>query len=165
MTWRSSTPSPSDRFWSCLPYVLPLIEVLGFSVPFFMQFPALSVLFLPLVPFLQVYSLVNRLIPFGLGSLVIFLAIYFLVVRNDQISHFIRYNAMMSIIIGIILSLSGLLLSPLAMVPGTGFLGQVLFTTVFLGTVGLVGFCVVQTIRGLYAEIPTLSDAAKIQIY
>jgi uncharacterized membrane protein len=52
---------------------------------------------------MQIYSL-----PFA--SLIIFFALYLGVVRNENISHFIRFNAMQAILLDIVLMLCGLVL-------------------------------------------------------
>lgn len=163
MTWRSST-TPLDRFFSCLPYLLPLMDALVFGQPLFRQFPAVEMLFLPLAPFLIIYSQINSLL-FGFGGLLLFLALFFLVVRNESISHFIRFNTMQSIIIGIALSLFGIVWAYILGPALSGTLIQdTLFNVVFLGVVAAVIYSVVQCILGKYAEIPTLSEAAYMQV-
>src|SRR5919199_3703719 len=98
MTWRGSTTVP-DRIFASLPYLLPLIDGLAFGSRYlFPQFPVLQLFFVPLAPLLQIYSL-----PFA--SLIIFFALYLGVVRNENISHFIRFNAMQAIMLDIVLFL------------------------------------------------------------
>ena len=69
MNGRGST-TVADRIFASLPYLLPLIDGLGFSRYWFQEFPPLKVLILPLVPVLQIYSL-----PFA--GLLIFFGLYF----------------------------------------------------------------------------------------
>lgn len=157
MNWRGST-TVSDRIFACLPYLLPLIEGLAFGGFIFQQFPALQVVLLPLLPILQVYSS----IPFA--GLIIFFALLLLVVRNESISHFIRFNTMQAILIDIIVVMCSLVLSFLGGAIGTGLIGQTIANVVFLGVVASVGYSVVQSCLGRYAEIPTISDAVYMQV-
>jgi uncharacterized membrane protein len=173
MTWRGST-TPLDRTFACLPYLIPLMDAIlfyggYFGAPgFFGQFPELKILLVPLLPFLLIYQYILGFLSFGgmgLGGLLLFLALFFLVVRNESINHFIRFNTMQSIIIGIVLSLFGIIWSYiLAPIVGGGLIADTLFNVMFLGTVAVVIYAIVQSVMGRYAEIPTLSDAAYMQV-
>lgn len=158
MTWRQST-TPGQRILACLPYLLPLLEVTArFSGPLLSQFPFLQVFFIPILPLLQIY----RGIPFA--PLIAFVLLIFLVVRNTNIAHFIRFNTMQAILLDIALFLSSLLVQFLIAPIGNQLLMETLANTIFLGVVAAVVFSVVQSLRGLYAEIPTISDAAYLQV-
>ncbi|MGF1515394.1 MAG: Tic20 family protein [Elainellaceae cyanobacterium] len=172
MTWRGQT-TPWDRVFACLVYVLPLMEAYTqYGQVFFRQFPQLSFLVLPLWPFLIVYGTVLSVFPFGLGGLVVFIALIALVVRNDRIRHFVRFNTMQAILIGIALSIFGLLWSLVTTVPNSlgssafsgGIIGMTIANVLFLGTVALAGYSIFQSARGRYAEIPTLSEAVYAQV-
>lgn len=156
MTWRGTT-TVKDRIFACLPYLLPLVEGLAFGKFLFSQFPALQVLFVPLAPVLLLYS-----IPFA--GLIIFFALFLLVVRNESINHFIRFNTMQAILIDIVLVLCSLILPFLSPIPGAGFALQTLNNTIFLGVAIAVVYAVVQSLRGRYAEIPAISDAVYMQV-
>ncbi|BAZ04820.1 Tic20 family protein [Calothrix sp. NIES-3974] len=157
MSWRGST-TVSDRIFACLPYTLPLVDVLVFGTFLIQQFPALSVIFVPLAPIIAIYGS----IPFG--SLVVFFALFFLVVRNERIPHFIRFNTMQAILLDIVIILFGYLLRILSNIPGIEFAIQTLSTTIFLGIVVAVVYSVVQSLIGKYAEIPAISDAVYMQV-
>jgi len=156
MTWRGSTTVP-DRIFACLPYLLPLIDGLAFGRFLFTQFPVLQLLLIPLSPLMQIYSL-----PFA--SLVIFFALYLGVVRNENISHFIRFNAMQAILLDIILMLCGLVLPIFARGLQVAFIAETLYNMVFLGALAAFVYAVVQSALGRYAEIPPLSDAVYMQV-
>ena len=156
MTWRGST-TPSDRFFACLPYLLPLVEGLVFGSYLFREFPDLRIILLPLTPVLQLFAA----IPFA--ELIIFFGLYFLVVRNENISHFIRFNAMQAILLDIILVLCGLIFRIMSGgIPG--FILETIYNTLFLGLIAAFVYVVVQSIRGQYAEIPGISDAVYMQV-
>ncbi len=163
MSWRGSN-SPLDRIFACLVYLLPLLDVIGLvygaiGSGSFLS-PILRAIIIPLSPLLGIY--------YGFGGfmpLIIFFALFLLVVRNESIVHFIRFNAMQSILFGIVLSLISILWRFVfgAILGGT-LLEQTLFNTVFLGVVVAVGYSIVQSALGRYAEIPTISDAAYTQV-
>ncbi|HIK27173.1 MAG: hypothetical protein N3E45_06780 [Oscillatoriaceae bacterium SKW80] len=158
MSWRGST-TVSDRIFACLPYLFPLIEGLGFGKYLFRQFPILKqTLVWQLPPLLMAdYS-----IPFA--ELIILFALYFGVVRNENISHFVRFNAMQAILLYIVLILAGLILHILVPSIPIVFIIETISNMIFLGIVAAVGYAVVQSALGRYAEIPTISDAVYMQV-
>ena len=94
-----------------------------------------------------------------------FILLLTLVVRNTNISHFIRFNTMQAILLDIVLILGQIILS-MVLVPtlGTGLFVDTILNVVLLGILGAIVYSVVQTIRGQYAEIPTLSEAVYMQV-
>ncbi|MEH2026713.1 Tic20 family protein [Nostoc sp.] len=157
MSWRGST-TVSDRIFASLPYLLPLIEVFVFGRYLLSEFPALQLLFLPLLPLLKIYYGVRY------AGMIIFFALFLLVVRNEKISHFIRFNTMQAILLDIIIFLFGILTDVVGLVPAGGFAIQTLSTTIFIGIVGAVAYSVIQSVSGRYAEIPAISDAVYMQV-
>jgi len=157
MAWRGST-TVKDRIFACLPYLLPLVSALPFGSFLFRQFPALGVLLIPLQPVLFIY----QSIPFA--GLVIFFLLFLLVVRNERIVHFIRFNTMQAILLDILLVLCSLLSSILLKGLGTNLITETLFNIVFLGTLAACGYSIVQSLIGRYAEIPALSEAVYAQV-
>jgi hypothetical protein len=155
MTWRGSTTVP-DRIFASLPYLLPLIDGLVFGRFLFTQFPVLQLLLIPLAPLMQIYRL-------PLASLIIFFALYLGVVRNENISHFIRFNAMQAILLDIVLMLCRLVL-PIFDGLQVAFIAETLYNMVFLGAFAAFVYAVVQSLLGRYAEIPPLSDAVYMQV-
>ncbi|BAY65092.1 hypothetical protein NIES22_51940 [Calothrix brevissima NIES-22] len=158
MAWRGST-TVSDRIFACLPYLLPLIDGLMFGyISLLRQFPALQVVFLPLQPIIAIYASLGQI-----GQLIVFFALFFLVVRNEKILHFIRYNTMQAILLDIIVFLCSIVLRVVAL-PGIDFAVQTVASTIFLGLVAAVGYSVAQSLMGRYAEIPAISDAVYMQV-
>ncbi|MGD1850091.1 MAG: Tic20 family protein [Cyanophyceae cyanobacterium] len=163
MNWQPNI-TPSDRAFSVLPYIMPIIEAIALSLTaagptnsILIQVPIFQPLLVILAPIMQIYLGV----PFA--SFIIFILLFLLVVRNDKISRFIRYNTMQAIMLDIVVFLCGLIIR-VVFAPIGGFIVQTLASTVFLGI--LVGsiYSIVQSVRGEYAEIPTISDAVQMQI-
>jgi uncharacterized membrane protein len=156
MAWRGSN-TVSDRIFASLPYLLPLIDGLPYGGILFQQFPILAVVFLPLQPLMVINS-----VPFA--GLIIFFILYLAVVRNEKISHFIRFNTMQAILLDILLVLCSLLLQILLPALGKNLLTETLVNVVFLGTIAACFYSMVQSLLGRYAEIPTLSEAVHAQV-
>ena len=156
MNWRGST-TVSDRIFASLPYLLPLLDGLMFAGSLFSLFPQLTLLLVPLTPFLVIYNL-------PLASLIIFFGLFLLVVRNPNIKHFIRFNVLQALLVDIILILCRLILSLFGGVAGLDFIGKAFSNFIFLGVAAIVVYSVVQSCRGRYAEIPTLSEAVYMQV-
>lgn len=157
MTWRGSV-TVKDRIFGCLPYLLPLVEGITFGGFLLRQFPVLGVIFIPILPVVGIYN------SFPFAGLIVFFALFLLVVRNEKINRFIRFNTMQAILLSIVLALCGLLIRILSPVPGANFAIETLANTIFIGLVVAVVYSVAQTIMGRYAEIPAISDAVHMQV-
>ncbi len=161
MTW-SSSPSITDRLLAALPYILPITAGLPYGIQLINQFPVFGFLLLPLAPLIQLYTGLERTIP--LFGLIVFFALILLVVRNESISRFIRFNTMQAILLSFILAVCGLILGLLDPSLFGPLLNNTLANVLFLGMLVSVGYSLVQTLRGEYAEIPTISDAVHMQV-
>lgn len=152
-----SSHTVADRFFGCLPYLLPIADVYTFGFFLFQQFPELQQLYIPLAPLLAINS--------GFGGFILFILLYLGVVNNSQISRFIRFNTLQAILIGILISLCGLIFSYiLRPIIGMGPITEVLMNTLFLGTLAMSGYGIIMSAMGKYTEIPQLSETAQIQV-
>lgn len=165
MTWRSTTEI-SDKVFGALLYLLPLVRAVFVGnalLKLISNFPALApvgnVLVILTLPVQFLYSLV----PFGLGALVVFFALFLLVVRNPNISHFIRFNALQAILIGFIITIGELILSLLNL-PGLELITDAFYNVLLFGGLAAVGYSIFQCLMGRYPEIPTISEAVNVQI-
>ena len=71
---------------------------------------------------------------------------------------------MQALLVDILLVLANLILPILSQMGGLNLLVTALASTVFLGVLAIFIFGVVQSLRGIYAEIPTLSEAVYSQV-
>jgi len=149
-----------DRFFAALPYILPLIYVLPFGNFLLRQFPILQFIYAPLQPVIQIYY------GFPFAGLIIFFVLLFAVVRNENISHFIRFNTMQAILIDILLVLIrfGTQILGAGLRAGGGLLIETFFNMIFIGTLAACIYAIVQSARGVYAEIPAISEAVNGQV-
>jgi uncharacterized membrane protein len=148
-----------QRLLAALAYLLPWSSALEFGRTLLAMFPVLAWLQLPVIPLL----LLQQAVPFG--SLVVFLLLFLVVARNPRVPYLIRFNVLQAILIDIVLVLLAMafqiLLNPLA----GSLLVRTLANTVFLGTLLLVLFGVIQSLRGKEADIPTVSEAVRMQLH
>ncbi|GBF53316.1 hypothetical protein N0824_01169 [Microcystis sp. 0824] len=158
MTWRGSTDT-KDRIFAALVYLLPLYSAFAFGIFIFQQIPFLgAALAIALYPLAFLYSSLGTF-----GSLIIFFVLFFAVVRNPRISHFIRFNTMQAILIDILVYLLGLVLGFVAR-GGANLVVETLFNVVFLGAFAACVYSIIQSVIGKYADIPTISEAAYSQV-
>lgn len=148
-----------QRLLGALPYLLPLSDGLRFGQALFDMFPLLQWLALPALPLV----VLEQAIPFG--GLVLFLLLFLLVVRNPKVPYPIRFNVLQAILIDIVLVLLSLAFDTVLAPLGAGFAVRTLSNTIFLGTVLLVLFSVIQSLRGKEADIPTVSEAVRMQLF
>ncbi|TRV01305.1 MAG: hypothetical protein EWV89_07465 [Microcystis wesenbergii Mw_QC_B_20070930_S4] len=159
MTWRGSTDT-KDRIFAALVYLLPLYSAFAFGIFIFQQIPFLgAALAIALYPLAFLYSSLG-----SFGSLIIFFVLFFAVVRNPRISHFIRFNTMQAILIDILVYLLGLVLDFVARGLGANLVVETLFNVVFLGAFAACVYSIIQSVIGKYADIPTISEAAYSQV-
>lgn len=159
MTWRGSTDT-KDRIFAALVYLLPLYSAFAFGIFIFQQIPFLgAALAIVLTPLAFLYSSLG-----SFGSLIIFFVLFFAVVRNPRISHFIRFNTMQAILIDILVYLLGLALGFFAQGLVANLVVETLFNVVFLGAFAACVYSIIQSVIGKYADIPTISEAAYSQV-
>ena len=147
-----------QRLLGLLAYLLPWSDALSFGRELYNLFPWISYLALPATPVL----LLERSIPFG--GFLLFLVLFLVVVRNPNVPYYLRFNVLQAILLDILLVVLALafnvLLSPL----GNSLMIRTLNNTVFIGALVLVLYASIQCIRGKEADLPTLSEAVRMQL-
>ena len=146
-----------QRLLALLAYLLPWSAALPFGSSLDNLFLALQWLVLPALPLLML----ERSVPFG--GFLLFLVLFLAVVRNPKLPYFLRFNVLQAILLDIVLVVVTLAFQ-LLQLGSLGFAGRTLANTVFLGTLVLVAFALVQCLRGKEADIPTLSEAVRMQL-
>ena len=161
----NSSATGLDRAFAALTYVMPLTSALtAYEITFrwFLveQAPAVARVFETLlIPFSPLIA-IERSQVLGLA---VFIALFAFVVRNTDISRFIRYNVLQAILVSFVLSVCIRLIGFLnPVLPVVMF--DALINVLFLGGMGIVIYGVFQSITGHYAEIPTVSDAINMQL-
>jgi hypothetical protein len=148
-----------QRLLAAAAYLLPWSDAIPFGRSLFGLFPFLQWLSVPALP----VAMLQQMVPFG--GLVLFLALYLGVVRNGQVPYPIRFNVLQAILIDIVLVVVSLAFNLLINPLGSGFALRTISNSVFLGTLVVVLFGVVQNLRGRDADLPTISEAVRMQLY
>jgi hypothetical protein len=166
MTWRGTT-TWRDRLFASLFYLIPLLEALPLGSFFLVSFPVLRLLLLPVLALAPFYF-------FPFISFAVFIGLYIWVVRNEKLRHFLRFNAMQALLLAVVIFLFNLLLrllgftkalNPLEASPVVSPLSPlpVLESVFFLAVYAASIYAIARCIRGLYAEMPIVSEAAYTQ--
>ena len=152
-----------QRLLALLPYSLTWSDALPFGRDLFGNFPSLNALRLPAMPALLVQNL-GSMGGMNLGGLLLFVLLFAAVVRNPKVPYTIRFNTLQALMLDILLVVIGLVFQLLQSLLGGGLLFRTLANTVFLGTLLILLFTVVQVLRGKEADLPTLSEAVRMQL-
>jgi len=168
MTWRGSN-TIQDRIVACLVYLVPVLELLlsGLGDPLFRVVPALRLVFAPLYPLLLIYTYNTGGI--AIVQLAVFLGLFAGIVRNYKVVHFLRFHTIQALLIGIFAFLCNAVLGLLGITraaiglsrsPIEELFWNPLMSVIFVAILAGVIYSVVQSARGLYAELPLISEAA-----
>ena len=138
--------------------MIPWSDSLTFGNHLYIKYPFIQIIQIPAIPII----LIERSIPFG--SLLLFLAIFFGLVRNSKVSYFLRFNALQSLLIniGIIIAsfIFEIIFSPFANSLIIRTLSSSLLISIFLMIIYSVWSCT----QGNEPNLPGISQAAKMQL-
>ena len=155
MVWRGST-DVKDRIFAALVYSIPLSIAFSFSRFVIDYVP--QALMVVINIFLTPLGIIRSILP--LGDIVIFFLLFLLVVRNEKIKHFIRFNTMQSLLLDIALTLLGMGIGLL----GSNLITVVLSSVIFIITLSVCIYSIVQCALGKYPDIPSISQAVYTQV-
>ena len=151
-------PSLGERLLGVLLYMIPWSDSLTFGNHLYIKYPFIQIIQIPAIPII----FIERSIPFG--SLLLFLAIFFGLVRNSKVSYFLRFNALQSLLIniGIIIAsfIFEIIFSPFASSLIIRTLSSSLLISIFLMIIYSVWSCT----QGNEPNLPGISQAAKMQL-
>ena len=138
--------------------MIPWSDSLTFGNHLYIKYPFIQIIQIPAIPII----LIERSIPFG--NLLLFLAIFFGLVRNSKVSYFLRFNALQSLLIniGIIIAsfIFEIIFSPFANSLIIRTLSSSLLISIFLMIIYSVWSCT----QGNEPNLPGISQAAKMQL-
>ena len=140
-----------QRISSIFIYTIPLKAVLPFGSILFYKFAYLKIILYITLPI----AIIENSLPFG--GLLLFLILFAGVVRNPNVPYFVRFNGCQALLLEIAL----ILFSYLLRIVPIAELGLFLFIL----TLSIFLFCLIQCISGIEPEIPLISKSARMQIY
>ena len=151
-------PSLGGKILGILLYMIPWADCLTFGNHLYIKYRFSQIIQIPAIPII----IIERSIPFG--NLLLFLAIFIGLVRNNKVSYFLRFNALQSLLIniGIIIAsfIFEIIFSPFANSLIIRTLSSSLLISIFLMIIYSVWSCT----QGNEPNLPGISQAAKMQL-
>tara|TARA_Y100001968_G_scaffold320616_1_gene353821 strand:- start:1394 stop:1810 length:417 start_codon:yes stop_codon:yes gene_type:complete len=138
--------------------MIPWSDSIKFGNHLYLKYPFTQIIQVPAIPII----LIERSIPFG--SLLLFLAIFLGLVRNNKVSYFLRFNALQSLLIniGIIIVsfIFEILFSPFA----NSLIIRTFSSTLLISIFSMIIYCVYSCTKGNEPDLPVISQATKMQL-
>ena len=149
-------PSLVARILGILLYMIPWADSLPLGNHLYIKYPFTQIIQIPAIPII----LLERSIPFG--SLLLFLAIFIGLVRNNKVSYFLRFNALQSLLINIgiiiISFIVEIFLSPFA----NSLIIRTLSSTLLISLFSIITYCIWSCTQGDEPNLPGISEATKM---
>ncbi len=149
-----------QKLLGCVLYLLPWSDGITFGKYLLNDFPFLEWLKYFAVPI----WFIKQVIPFGLGSLVLFLVIFLAVAKNPQVPYFLRFNALQALLINIGIFLLNyafiILIQPL----GGMLIVSTLASTIFIAILTIIIFTFGECLQGKEPDLPGISEAVRMQL-
>ena len=151
-------PSPGERILGVLLYMIPWSDSLIFGNHLYIKYPFIQIIQVPAIPII----LIERSIPFG--GLLLFLAIFFGLVRNSNVSYFLRFNALQSLLINIGI----IIVSFIFEIIFSPFLNLLIIRTIsstlLISIFSIIVYSVWSCTQGNEPDLPVVTQASKMQL-
>ncbi|KAL9235245.1 hypothetical protein vseg_010021 [Gypsophila vaccaria] len=148
-----------DRLISAICYFYPFFDGIQYGKYVISQFAPLQVIIHPLIPAIRAFK------SFPFNGFLVFLTLYFVVVRNPNFSRFVRFNTMQAIVLDVLLIFPDLLDRTFNPKAGFGLdLLMSLDSTVFLFLLVSLIYASSSCAFGLLPRLPIVADAADRQL-
>lgn len=149
------------RIGAAIPYSYPLVQVFAeLGKPILDKYP-------PLFIGLYQKTLVNPVniyLMYPWIGIIAFFAIYLLLIRSHNlfpVSKFVKFNALQSILLVLFMGFVTTVLRYLPQQLINTLYGLLIYNALFLMFVSMIAYSVNQALKGDFAEIPIISEAAK----
>ncbi|KAK7276968.1 hypothetical protein RIF29_18117 [Crotalaria pallida] len=154
----SDSADASDRLISALCYFYPFFDGIQYGKYVITQFYPLQAIIQPLVPAIRVFK------SFPFNGFLVFLTLYFVVVRNPNFSRYVRFNTMQAIVLDVLLIFPDLLERSFNPRDGLGLdFVMSLDSTVFLFLLVSLIYGSSSCLLGQIPRLPIVADAADRQ--
>ena len=151
-------PSQGAKILGVLLYMIPWSDSLMFGSHLFIKYPFIQIIQLPAIPII----LIERSIPFG--NLLLFLAIFIGLVRNNKVSYFLRFNALQSLLINIGIIIVGFIFEIIFSSFSNSLIIRTFSSTLLISIFSLILYCVWSCTQGNEPILPGISQATKMQL-
>ncbi|MCL7028674.1 hypothetical protein MKW94_027189 [Papaver nudicaule] len=150
---------PPDRLIAAICYFYPFFDGVQYGKYVVTQFEPIQVLLQPLIPAIRVFK------SFPFNGFLVFITLYFIVVRNPNFSRYVRFNVMQAIVLDVLLIFPDLLERSFNPTDGIGLdLIQSLDSTVFLFLLVSLVYGSGSCLLGQVPRLPIVAEAAERQI-
>ncbi|KAF8116936.1 hypothetical protein N665_0014s0193 [Sinapis alba] len=149
----------SDRLISAVCYFYPFFDGIQYGKFIITQYQPFQILIQPLFPAIKAFK------SFPFNGFLIFITLYFVVVRNQNFSRYVRFNTMQAIVLDVLLIFPDLL--ERSFNPRDGFGLDVVMSldsTVFLFLLVSLIYGFSACLFGLIPRLPIVADAADRQV-
>ncbi|CAI9760372.1 unnamed protein product [Fraxinus pennsylvanica] len=155
----SNSADAPDRLISAITYFYPLFDGIQYGKYVITQFSPFQTVLQPLFPAIKVFK------SFPFSGFLVFLTLYFVVVRNRNFSRYVRFNTMQAIVLDVLLIFPDLLERTFNPRDGVGLeLMMSLDNTVFLFLLVCLIYGSSSCLLGQIPRLPLVADAADRQV-
>lgn len=155
----SDSADVPDRLISALCYFYPFFDGIQYGKYVITQFYPLQAIVQPLVPAIRVFK------SFPFNGFLVFLTLYFVVVRNPNFSKYVRFKTMQAVVLDVLLIFPDLLERGFNPKDGLGLdLIMSLDSTVFLFLLVCLIYGSSSCLLGQIPRLPIVAEAADRQV-
>ncbi|XP_062169370.1 protein TIC 20-v, chloroplastic [Alnus glutinosa] len=155
----SNSADAPDRLISAVCYFYPFFDGIQYGKYVITQFAPMQALIEPLVPAIRVFK------SFPFNGFLVFLTLYFVVVRNPNFSRYVRFNTMQAIVLDVLLIFPDVLERSFNPKGGLGLdLLMSLDSTVFLFLLVCLIYGSSSCLVGQLPRLPIVAEAADRQV-
>ena len=151
-------PSLGARLLGVLLYMIPWSDSLIFGNHLYIKYPFIQIIQIPAIPII----LIERSIPFG--NLLLFLAIFFGLVKNSKVSYFLRFNALQSLLINIGIIIIGFIFEIIFSPFSNSLIIRTFSSSLLIGIFSMIVYSVWSCTQGNEPNLPGISQATKMQL-
>ena len=151
-------PSIGAKILGVLLYMIPWADCLTFGNHLYVKYPFTQIIQIPAIPII----LIERSIPFG--NLLLFLAIFIGLVRNNKISYFLRFNALQSLLINIGIIIVNFIFEIIFSPFFNSLIIRTFSSTLLFSLFAVIVYCVWSCTQGNEPDLPIISEATKMQL-
>ena len=149
-------PSLGGKIIGILLYLIPWSDSLMFGNHLYIKYPFTQIIQIPAIPII----LIERSLPFG--NLLLFLAIFFGLVRNTKVSYFLRFNALQSLLINIGIIILSFIFEILFSPFENSLIVRTFSSTFLISIFSILAYCVWSCTQGNEPNLPGISEATKM---
>ena len=151
-------PSLGGKILGILLYMIPWSDCLTFGNHLYLKYPFTQIIQIPAIPII----IIERSLPFG--NLLLFLAIFIGLVRNNKVSYFLRFNALQSLLINIGIIIISFIFQIFFNPFGNTLIIRTFSSTLLISILSIIIYCVWSCTQGNEPDLPVISQATKMQL-